>query len=149
MTNRRKRVLSEKQKKYADEYLLSHDTLQAYVKAGYAKTIEEAYKSHSYSRPLKSKAIQEYFLTKKVQNKLLRKELKIKEKEIDLKIKKIVNYDDDSPVGMNVSQFLKDVIYDPKNYMKDRLEALKILLKYKLIIQPTESVPIIINNIKK
>ena len=60
-----------------------------------------------------------------------------------------MNYDDDSPVGMNVSQFLKDVIYDPKNYMKDRLEALKILLKYKLIIQPTESVPIIINNIKK
>ena len=40
--------ITEKQKRYADEYILTHDPIKAYVKAGYVSTVEEAKKQGVY-----------------------------------------------------------------------------------------------------
>ena len=43
----------------------------------------------------------------------------------------VKNYDDPtSPAGMNVAQFLRDIIYNPETKTKDRLEAVKLLINY-------------------
>lgn len=118
----------EKLKIYAREYALSHDPLQAYVKAGYVSSIEEAKQSGNYKKPLQSKQVQKYIQS--FQNS----SIKISEDLHELKIKKsppIKKYENDSELGIDLQQFLIDIIQNPKIYPKDRLTASEILLKYK------------------
>lgn len=142
-------LLTERQFIYALEYILSHDPIQAYVRAGYAKTIEEAKARKNYTQPLKTKAIQKYLnkvrSTKGLPIKQLRLSQMIKEKELKSKPIEIPNYDDDSSFGMDISRFLKDVIYSPKYHMKERLKALEMLMKFKGNDLEKEEVPNIIN----
>ena len=55
--------------------------------------------------------------------------LQIKQKEILIEHSK--NYLDSShPFGIDIATFLRDVINNPLNYMKDRLKATKLLMDY-------------------
>lgn len=117
--------MTSKQYAYVQAYLLSKDPIQSYVKAGYVSTIEEAKASKNYTQPLKTKAVRYYFQNLIASPEKNSQKQNLKSEFIDK------NYDDNSPIGMDVSRFLKDVIYCSKYPLKDRLKALEMLLKYK------------------
>lgn len=121
----RKISMTSKQYAYVQAYIISKDPIQSYVKAGYVSTIEEAKASKNYTQPLKTKAIRLYFQSLTINQSPKLTEHNLKNDIVDK------NYDDDSPIGMNVSRFLKDVIYCSKYPLKDRLKALEMLLKFK------------------
>ena len=121
----RKISMTSKQYAYVQAYILSKDPIQSYVKAGYVSTIEEAKASKNYTQPLKTKAVRYYFQNLTASQEENSQKQNLKSEFIDK------NYDDNSPIGMNVPRFLKDVIYCSKYPLKDRLKALEMLLKYK------------------
>ena len=143
--------ITEKQKRYADEYILTHDPIKAYVKAGYVSTVEEAKKQGVYYRPLRTKAVQDYLNSKTMKNRIIKRELKITEDLLKMKEKKkVIDYSDDSYLGVDCARFLKDVINNEQAQFKDRLKAVEILYKIKGgYLELNNNTPIIINNFQK
>lgn len=129
-----KRSLTEKQEKYLEEFKRSNDPIQAYIYAGYVSTIEEAKKSGAYTQPLKSKAIQQALKNSHALLTLKEREIKLEEKILKLEQKKKTkNYLDNNKLGINIEQFLIDIINNPFEATNSKLKALQMLQKYKQI----------------
>lgn len=119
--------VTDKQKQYAYEYFHTKDPLLSYVKAGYASSIEEAKKKKGYTSPLKSKAVQQCLSYYKKEYTIYHTTINLHaNSSIDSKKYLSENYLE----GIDIPQFLRDIICDSHVRPKDRLEATKMLIEF-------------------
>ena len=128
-------------------YFSSHDPIQAYVKAGYVKNIEEAKKSKNYTKPLHSKGVQIYLAYFNKSYRTYKLCLKVKRKELFIQASK--SYKDSSKLGINAKDLLLDIIDSPYCSVRDRLEALEFYLKNYLKLSPSNQSIVILDNLQR